>query len=240
MCRMIAAVGRFDTEPLARALMTMAMNDNPAQGHEHRQLGAEFRHDCGWGAALRTERGFSVVRSTRPCYEDSELERIGCAHTDLAILHARRTPERETIAIENTHPFRADWTGHDYVFCHNGAVNDRRQLTWDPALATGGTIDSEELFYHVLSRFDPDAPADSVAAALKTVDDFTAVNCFLAWGRSLVAYQRMADGNEHPLYYTLWHGVGDEFEVVSSEVVDGLSVTWSEIPPGTAIRLALQ
>jgi hypothetical protein len=49
----------------------------------------------------------------------------------------------------------------------------------------------------------------------------------------------MADGNGHPLYYALWHGSGHGFEVVSSEVVDGLDVTWSEVPPGTSVMLSL-
>ncbi len=237
MCRMIAAVGRFDVGPLVDALRAMALNENPAYVHEYRSRGPSLRHDCGWGAAFLTDAGFSVHRSTTPCFEDDGFDRLADVTTNLALLHARRTRERDTIAVENTHPFIATWKSAEYVFCHNGAVNDRSQLSWDPSFAIQGTIDSEALFYHVLTRLDDEQPAESVEDSLRDIVDFTAVNCFLASAGSLVAHARMSPTSERPLYYTLWRGKGDGFEVVSSEIVGGFDVDWSEIPSGTALRI---
>lgn len=234
---MIAAGGRFPVEPLVNALGAMARNDNDAYEHECRSLGASLRHDCGWGAAILGEEGLSVHRSTEACFEDEGLDTLSGCSTNMAILHARRTPERETIALSNTHPFSARWNGVDYVFCHNGAVNDRTQLSWDPSLAVRGDVDSEELFYHVLTRLDRGRPAESVVSALGDIDDFTSLNCFLASRDSLIAHARMSPTSDRPRYYTLWNGRGDGFEVVSSEVVDGLDVDWSEVPAGSALCL---
>ncbi|MFH1502414.1 MAG: class II glutamine amidotransferase [Candidatus Eisenbacteria bacterium] len=234
---MIAAVGRFDTGVLVDAVRAMALNANAAYGHEYRVRGDSLRHDCGWGAALLGDGGFSVHRSTAPCFEDAGLNAIAGSRTDLAILHARRTPERETIALRNTHPFAAAWRGTDYVFCHNGAVNDRSQLTWDPSLTGRASIDSEELFFHVLTRLDEDAEAESVVESLAAVEDFTALNCFLASSSSLLTHTRMSPDIECPRYYTMWRGRGDGFEVVSSEIVDGFDVEWSAVPQGSAFRI---
>jgi predicted glutamine amidotransferase len=237
MCRMIAAVGRFDVEPLLDALRVMALNDNGAYEHEYRHLGAGLRHDCGWGAAAHRDDGFAVTRSTTPCFDDPGLDELAGTSTDLLILHARRTPERDTIALDNTHPFATDWRGSEYVFCHNGAVNDRTQLSWDPSLTPRGTIDSEEIFFHVLTRLDESAPAESVVESLRAIEDFTSLNCFLAFGSSLIAHARTSEGSERERYYKLWRGRGDGFEVVSSEIVDGLGVAWRAVPTGTSLRV---
>jgi predicted glutamine amidotransferase len=237
MCRMIAAVGRFEVKPLTRALRVMALNENASYDHEYRDRGASLRHDCGWGAAFLTDSGFSVHRSTTPCFEDEGLDGLARVSSDLVVLHARRTPERDTIAIENTHPFSAIWNGTEYVFCHNGAANDRSQFSWDPSFSMRGDIDSEEMFYHVLTRLDPKRSAESVGDALRSIEDFTALNCLLASRASLVAHARMSSTSECPRYYTMWRGRGGDFEVVSSEIVDGLDVDWSEVPAGAALQI---
>lgn len=258
MCRMIAAVGRFPVEPLIGGLRSMSLNENPAYDHEHRSLGRDVLHDCGWGAAFLTPHGLSIRRSTLPCFADGLLEALvaelrapGCAaHPDgrggdatfdptrrMLILHARRTRQRDTIALENTHPFRAAWRGVDYAFCHNGEVRNLAQLDLDARLSPSGAIDSERLFLHLLSRFDPDRPLGSVVEPLRRVRDFTCLNCFMATGETVIAHARMAPGSTCPLYYTLWRGRGEEFEVASSEVITGLDVEWSAVPDGSAFVL---
>ncbi len=260
MCRMIAAVGRFEVDPLLEAIRSMAMNDNPAYDHEKRVLGGDALHDCGWGAAFLTCDGLSVRRSTVPCFLVGELEGLrselrglgaagaiwsdevatpgaASSQSGILLLHARRTVRRDTIAIRNTHPFRARWKGMDFAFCHNGDVRDLSQLSWDAGLSPEGSIDSERLFLHALTRFDPDRPAAAVAAALAPIRDFTCINSILIAGGSAIAYARMAPDSSSPRYYKLWRGVGEGIEVVSSEIVDGLDVEWETVADGTALVL---
>ncbi len=240
---MIAAVGRFDIEPMLTAIRVMALNDNPAYDHEHRSLGTEIVHDCGWGAAFPGRDGLVTRRSTAPCFESGELERLGDELMDLSepvnllLLHARRTRQRDTIALRNTHPFRAAWKGLEYAFCHNGEVRDLSQLSWDEDLSPRGEVDSERLFLHVLTRLDPERRAASMAAALAPLRDFTCINCLLVVGDTVTACTRMAPDSPSPRYYTLWRGRGDGLDVVSSEIVAGLDVEWSAVPDGTALML---
>lgn len=259
MCRMIAAVGSFDADPLIEALRTMALNENAAYEHEHRHLGPGLLHDCGWGAAFRGADGLSVHRSAKPCFEEGELAGLaetlrgtrsggpargdghggesGAARAGMLVLHARRTKRRDTIALENTHPFRAEWGGLDHAFCHNGEVRDLSQLSWDPLLHPRGTTDSERLFFHLLTRLDPSGPAESVAATMSRVRDFTSLNCLLITGRSVIAHARVSPGSSYPRYYTLWRGRGAGVDVVSSEIVAGLDVDWREVSDCTAFVL---
>jgi predicted glutamine amidotransferase len=234
---MIAAVGRFPTEPLIAALRAMALNANPAYDHELRSEGADLIHDCGWGAAHVRDGVLARYRSASPCFQDPALESLAGVRSNLMALHVRRTKHRDTIAETNAQPFLAGYRGAEWAFCHNGEVRDLSQLSHDGALAPDGTVDSELLFLHLLSRIDPANQVRSVPAILGAITDFTSLNCLLLRPRSLVAFARREPGSTRPRYYTLWHGRGPGFDVVASEIVDGLDVEWEAIPDGEAILL---
>ena len=91
--------------------------------------------------------------------------------------------------------------------------------------------------HHVLTALDTGRVADSLSGILGAVDDFTCLNCFLATPREVVAHARMSPGTPRPRYYTLWHGQGDGFSLVSSEPFDGIGATWSAVPDGTSLVL---
>lgn len=235
---MIAASGRFSAASLIAALRSMAGNANPAYDHELRGEGDDLLHDCGWGAAYAEGDGLARRRSTAPCFRDPALDSLGNVESRLMILHARRTKDASTIAEANTHPFVARVGDDEWAFCHNGEVRDVSQLSPDPGLTPEGTIDSELLFLHVITRIDPrDAPG-SLAVALAPIDDFTSLNCLLLSARSLTAYARMDPSTPRPRYYTLWRGRGPGLDVVSSEIVEGLGVRWDRVPDGQAVGLA--
>ena len=66
----------------------------------------------------------------------------------------------------NSHPFVEDWRGERWAFCHSGAVEDLTQLRGDDSLRPSGTVDSELLFHHVLTKLDKEAAASSLAEIL--------------------------------------------------------------------------
>ena len=239
VCRMIAAVGQFEVAPMLDALRVMALNANPAYNHEVRHKGDGLQHDCGWGVVYVEGDELVRCRSAAPCFDDDALDALSGLDTRLLILHARRTKDRDSIAEVNSHPFVATHRGETWAFCHNGEVRDRSQLRHDPALLSEGTIDSEELFLHVLTRLDRDDPASSLAGILGGIGDFTALNCFLATRDSLLAHARTEPGSTLPRYYTLWHGRGSGFDVVSSEIVDGIEVEWEPVADGAVLRLSV-
>ncbi len=237
MCRMIAAAGRFSPEPVIAALRAMALYANPAHDHELRSEGGRLLHDCGWGVAYADADGLVRRRSTAPCFEDTALDFLADVRSNLMILHARRTKDRSTIAEVNTHPFLVRLRDQEWAFCHNGEVKDLSQLTYDGGLAPEGSIDSELLFLHVLTRIDSGDETSSLGEILGGIGGFTSLNCFLLSPGRLTAYARMDPETPRPRYYTLWRGRGPGLDVVSSEIVEGLDVEWDAIPDGRAISL---
>ena len=237
MCRMIAAVGRFEMEPLVDAVRAMASNLNPAYDHELRAEGEALVHDCGWGVAFRDGDRLTRRRSSASCLNDPEFDSLSGIETDLVILHARRTPDRDTINVLNSHPFLREWRGEEWAFCHNGAVSDLSQLRSDGSLQSEGGIDSERLFHHVLTLLDTSRVAASLAEILREVRDFTCLNCFLATSESITVHARMSPDTTRPLYYTPWVARGGDVTIVSSEVVSQIALEWERVPDGGAFVL---
>ena len=238
MCRMIAAVGRFEMEPLVDAVRVMASNMNTAYDHELRGEGGKLVHDCGWGVAFREGSRLVRRRSAAPCLNDPEFDSLSEVETDLVILHARRTPDRDTIDVVNSHPFIRKWRGEEWAFCHNGAVNDLTQLRSDSSLESEGGIDSERLFHHVLTLLDTTRVAESLVEILREIRSFTCLNCFLATSEHITVHARMSPDTSRPLYYTPWVAHGSDVAVVSSEVVSQIALKWERIADGSAFVLS--
>lgn len=238
MCRMIAAVGRFDMPVLVDALRAMAANDNPAYEHELTSEGDTILHDCGWGVAYRAGGDLVRIRSPKSCLSDPAFGELGSLRTDLVVLHARRNKDRSTIDAANSHPFIAEWAGTTWAFCHNGEVGDTSALASDPRLVPEGGIDSELLFHHVLLGLDATRPAPALVRSLSSIDDFTCLNCFVATANRILAHARTHEGSPRPRYYTLWVGAAAGLSVASSEPVRGVDVEWKGMPSGSAVELA--
>lgn len=238
MCRMIAAVGRFEMAPLVDAIKVMASNMNPGYDHELRAKGGALIHDCGWGVAFREGSGLIMRRSAVSCLDDAEFDSLSGVETDLVILHARRTPDRGTINILNSHPFIQKWRGEEWAFCHNGAVGDLTQLRSDDSLEPVGGIDSERLFHHVLTLLDTSRVAESLSEILREIRDFTCLNCFLATKEHITVHTRVSPDTSRPRYYTPWIARGGDVTVVSSEVVSPVALEWERVTDGSAFVLS--
>ncbi len=215
----------------------MASNMNPAYDHELRGEGEKLIHDCGWGVAFREAGRLVRRRSAASCLDDPEFDSLSGVETDLVILHARRTPDRGTINILNSHPFIQEWRGEEWAFCHNGAVSDLTQLRSDESLVPTGGIDSELLFYHALTLLDTGRVAESLSEILREIRDFTCLNCFLATSEHITVHTRVSPGTSRPLYYTPWIAHGGDVTVVSSEIVSLRVPEWERVTDGSAFVL---
>ena len=238
MCRMIAAVGRFEMGPLVDALRSMASNSNTEYDHELRGEGGRLLHDCGWGIVFREGDRLVRRRSARSCLEDPEFDALSGVRSDLVVLHARRTPSRETIDVLNSHPFVENWRDEQWAFCHNGAVKKLTQFSSDDSLRPSGTADSELMFHHVLTRLDTGSVPSSLVEILGEIRGFTCLNCFLATPARVVAHSRVPPDTPRPRYYTLWRGRQDGLSMVSSEPFPAGQIDWRDVPDGTAFDLA--
>jgi predicted glutamine amidotransferase len=234
MCRMIAATGEIDPSALRRALQLMASNENPDHTHEKRALKEGYRHEDGWGAAWVEQGNLRVRHSIHSCLTDGSLADLDAVRTDLLVLHARRATKKNTIALENTHPFLVEHRGRPWAFCHNGALHDLHGVRPASGLVPSGTVDSELLFYHILNHLEPNDLAGSVLRSLEPFGQYTALHCLLTSADQVLAVSKRHPENAHPEYFALWEGRGPDLEVVSSEPVKGVGVDqWTRIPnPG--------
>ena len=240
MCRMIAAVGRFDPAALRRSLVLMAANENPAHDHEYRSRGASFRHTDGWGMAWTQDGRLRTVRRTISVLLDDWVERIDPLQTDILLLHARKATPPGSISTMNTHPFPATFLGRDWAFCHNGAVESLEGLRLAPGIAPTGETDSERLFHHFLAELAERAlPEAALAATIAVPRDFTALHCLVATTDRVLAAARRHPAKSQPEYHALWLGEGSGLRVVSSEPVDGLGCVWTRLPEPGVVALEM-
>jgi glutamine amidotransferase len=226
MCRMLAAVGRFDAAPLVAGLRAMAMNRNPPHRHEYSGRGGDFVHADGWGAVWEDAGRLVSTRGTPACFEDPALDRLAEVRTERLVLHARRGTGDAGVRLENTHPFVARHDGAEWAYCHNGTVRDTSSLRELDGVTPQGGTDSERLFHHLLASFDAARPEASVAAALDAVRDYSCLNSFLLTPGRLLYAARAEEGTGRPEYYTLWRARGDGFSIVSSEPLPELGLSW--------------
>lgn len=109
-------------------------------------------HADGWGLALYHGRFAQVFLEPAPAC-DSPLAafiRGNPIRTLLAIAHVRQRT-LGSHSIENTHPFKRTLWGRDFIFAHNGTLNDVRLRPLDAFTPVGDT-DSEHAFCWLMGQ----------------------------------------------------------------------------------------
>lgn len=115
-------------------------------------------HKDGWGIAFYEQGGVRVFHDPRA----SSVSKV--AHliqnypikSDMVISHIRRA-NRGKVCLENTHPFRREMWGKEWVFAHNGqlkAIKKRGLDFYQPI----GTTDSEYVFCWILNQIRESYP----------------------------------------------------------------------------------
>jgi glutamine amidotransferase len=214
MCRMLVAVGDVGMSPLVDALVAMAS-------------GKALKHGDGWGAAWRAGRGWKLVRSVKPCYEDEKIVGLGTVKSDLAVMHARKA-SRGAVSLENTHPFKQG----SWIFCHNGEVKDEMEL--DAKFKPKGDTDSERLFYYILSSLEEGKEVASIRNALDGLKDYNGADFILSNMKKVYVVIKFT---EDPSYFSMHLGEKNGSVVVSSEVLPGLGMRWTSLPDGSIVEI---
>jgi glutamine amidotransferase len=142
----------------------------------HSRMGAETTNGDGFGVGwYGTGAGPGVYRSVAPAWGDHNLREIA-AHVEspLFLAHVRAT-SGTAVQETNCHPFRH----RQWLFVHNGVIEDFRALHRDLALAVDprlypsieGSTDSEVLFHLALTFGLEEDPVGALEAAIGFVEE---------------------------------------------------------------------
>ena len=213
--------------------------------HAFRPRAEENRE--GWGIAW-WESGMPQIRKEPvPAHESEMAARLAEQHpeSETFIVHIRAATVGAK-SVENTHPFSGRALGREWVFAHNGTVQELDRLDTG-GFEQGGDTDSEQAFHHLLTAMDalgPD-PGEAVLAAriLEVGRELSLhdsrVNFLLSDGETLFAYH---DG--HKTLHVLEKRTGDFTAIDDSNEIDladqdyDLSLKLGDAPDERAVIVA--
>lgn len=152
-------------------------------------------HKDGWGVAFYEGKGIRSFHDADPSSE-SEIANMVQRHpikSKTALCHIRQANVGE-VCLANTHPFIRELWGQNWVFAHNGQINNfsARAGLYEPI----GATDSESIFCdlmnHVRANVERNASADQLAQCLvalaKNYAKQGVFNCLLSNGEWLFTF----------------------------------------------------
>jgi predicted glutamine amidotransferase len=153
----------FALESNAPTAATFSLSGFAARG------GQTAEHVDGFGVAFHEASGCRVFVDAGRA-SDSPLAEFLCRHPIRAqriVAHIRKATQGP-VGLVNCHPFRRDWWGRSWTFCHNGDLKGFRPRLDGPFVPVGQT-DSERAFCWLLQQLraslgDAAAPHWSKAA----------------------------------------------------------------------------
>lgn len=234
MCRMILAMGRFESRSIVAAAVAMA--EGLTSDHE-----ATFnRHPHGWGASWRdaaSPKRIGVFRDQRPATQAALDSPVAQIETGLLAVHVRRAIAVDTVGLGFTHPLER--AADDWVFMHNGSQPTIHRLLG----LERSRFDSAEYFDYLIPkgarRLDPQVALSRLADIPEP-----AGNCANAIALStdrvyVVHWRSPSDG--WPLYFTMHRLKTPDCEIISSEIIPDLGPPedWQPLAPQSVEEFAL-
>jgi hypothetical protein len=238
MSTLLAAVGRFQMDVLARETLAAAGADGEAGG---------------WGIAYCYGNRLETIRSALPCAHDPDFGKLDDLRTDMALLCiGGMTPA----SPRELKPYLRRETGHTWTFAHSGIVKHEERLD------TGGRITdsknpSERYFLYLLGKLDEQTPVESLTSALAVLGDedslsfclmcaeMMLVGCWNAEGvkdsgvglngpcQTVQGFgpEPRDPGTPEPLTSGLWSGEGGLAKYFSTKPLSSLpEVQWEAMP----------
>jgi predicted glutamine amidotransferase len=218
MCRMIAAVGRFDSGSIASA--AIAMSQGRTATHEF----PARRHFDGWGAVyLDAQNQLGCIRDEAPISYERVHSRLNEADGRLLVVHARAASVKAKIGIDYVHPVQGSIAEHSAYFFHNGYAPDIFRLLGYQS----SSWDSRELFEWLAPAF---AAGDREPALRQRLDNLpvstTSANFMLVEPARLTVCNWFAESSPSPMYFTMHLARTEEAIFISSDPI-------IELAPGT-------
>ena len=152
-------------------------------------------HSDGWGVAFYEGKGIRSFHESSPS-ADSKIADMVQRHpikSKTALCHIRQANVGE-VCLANTHPFIRELWGRNWVFAHNGQINDfvSRVGMYEPI----GDTDSENIFCDLMNQVRQNLPrdamlnqlADCLVVLAKDYNEQGVFNCLLSNGDWLLEY----------------------------------------------------
>jgi glutamine amidotransferase len=209
--------------------------------HEFRPRAQENRE--GWGIGWWHDGHAEVCKEPIPAHESELAARMADEHpaSEMFIVHVRAATVGD-LTEANAHPWSAVALGREWIFAHNGTVQELDRLDLGRFRQEGET-DSERAFHHVLTRLERLAPADAADDARLAVEVLAAgrelsehdsrVNFLLSDGTTLYAYH---DG--HKTLHVLAKQAADLGEIAMDDDDYRLALRLGDAPDERAVIVA--
>jgi glutamine amidotransferase len=212
------------------------------------RLGVYFKHfrpraaenRDGWGMAWWHDGRPEVRKEPLPAHESDLAARLAADPpvSNTFVVHVRASTIG-TPSFENTHPFTGAALARDWVFAHNGTVQDLSRLDCGPYEQHGDT-DSERAFHHLLTRLERLGNPDDGGVAIEVLETGrelseldSKVNFLLSDGRTLFAYH---DG--HKTLHVIEKRAGDLGEIGMADDDYDVSLRLGDAPDERAVIVA--
>lgn len=199
----------------------------------------------GWGLVTLEGGAFRLVKEPLPAAHSARFREV-CVQTRSSLMlgHVRKANPPTAHVLANTHPFRRNCCGREWVFAHNGIIPDSIALG-GPGVASlcalSGDTDSEHAFCVVLDRIAaafaapraPQSPGwfDALARAAEALASHGRFNFLMSDGIHLIAYghDRLHSLDETRAAFRL--DAGSKIAVIATEPLTG-DPGWLAFEPG--------
>lgn len=156
----------------------------------------------GWGLATLDDGAFRLTKEPNAAARSARFRQLcGQTRASLILGHVRKANPPTAKTLDNTHPFRRNCCGREWIFAHNGIIPDTTALG-GPGVASlcalSGVTDSERAFCVVLdciaAAFSSSETAedhgwfDALARAAEMLASHGRFNFLMSDGVHLIAY----------------------------------------------------
>lgn len=198
-------------------------------------------NQSGWGVGWFRDGCATVIKEPGRADESKKAQALidEAPTSNVFVIHVREATVG-SVSQDNTHPFTGQVRGRDWLFAHNGTINNLARLNVNGFVSKGNT-DSEVAFHYLLTTLDrldsgsgEDAKTDEILNAARILSEDGKVNFLLTDGETLYAYH---DGHKslHFLERRPDQPAGVRLTDESDYVVD---LAGPEAPAETAVIVA--
>jgi predicted glutamine amidotransferase len=212
VCRWLAYFG----DPIPIDALVFRRQHSLIDQSLHSRLGATTTNGDGFGIGWYGDGDEpGVYRSVHPAWNDRNLHELSTKISSRLFFAHIRASTGTAIQETNTHPFRYG----NWLFMHNGAVNEFPRLKRDMLLAIDpslvphieGSTDSELLFHLALTFGLEDDPIDALERMAGFVEELgerhgvehpLQMSVATTDGRRLVAVRYSSEGKSRSLFFS--------------------------------------
>lgn len=155
----------------------------------------------GWGIGYYPDCASQILKEALKADKSElaefveEYSKKGKIKSKITICHVRKA-SKGNVAFKNTHPFKREMFGKEYIFAHNGTVDiDKIPLNNSSKYHPVGETDSEKVFCYILNSIYKRGIKDWnekdfkwLLEILKKLNGYGSLNLLFSDGKHLFAY----------------------------------------------------